>query len=88
MSLLKILFIIFLTYLILQFINFMSRIIMLMKTVKVASNQHFKQQADYSNNNPDSNTMVKCAKCQLYIPGADAIVYRGNPYCCKEHIAN
>ena len=33
----------------------------------------------------DSAKMVKCAKCQLYIPEVKAYQYQGQFYCCEAH---
>lgn len=41
---------------------------------------------DSKNNQEENNQkMVKCVKCQLYIPENKAYLYQGNFYCCKEH---
>jgi len=29
--------------------------------------------------------MVRCAKCGLHLPEAEAVAYEGQYYCCQEH---
>ncbi len=62
------------------------RIFAFMAHAKAAVNQH-QQQASGNARHLDSNTMVKCATCQLYILEQDAIISTGKAYCCKDHIA-
>ena len=31
--------------------------------------------------------MVHCARCGVHLPQSDAILYRGQHYCSKEHLA-
>ena len=33
----------------------------------------------------NSHKMVKCAKCQLYIPETEAFIEAGQSYCSKQH---
>lgn len=30
--------------------------------------------------------MVRCAHCGVYIPSSEALQYRGETYCCEEHL--
>lgn len=34
---------------------------------------------------PGQTTMVKCAKCNLYVLDTDAVVRKGEYFCCADH---
>lgn len=36
--------------------------------------------------NPPVERMVVCHGCGVYLPESDALVVRGRPYCCAEHV--
>jgi uncharacterized protein len=33
----------------------------------------------------DSDEMVRCAYCEVFLPRGDAILVAGRAYCCDEH---
>lgn len=35
---------------------------------------------------PPVERMVVCHGCGVYLPESDALVVRGHPYCCAEHV--
>lgn len=46
------------------------------------SNHVWSNQSDSEQN---ASKMIKCAKCQLYIPENEAINAKGKYYCCHAH---
>ena len=72
-----------LAYLLWQGLKLFLLIYKVLANVRVATNAH---RGHYSQEpNLDLKTMVKCAKCQLYILDKDAVIYDSRPYCCKDH---
>jgi ribosomal protein S26 len=44
-----------------------------------------KSTSPKNNDLKKSSKMVKCAKCQLYVPEEKAFQYQGQFYCCEAH---
>lgn len=49
-----------------------------------AAREHNKSQQQPTQDS-EEKVMVKCAKCQLYVPRKEATVAHGKYYCSKQH---